>query len=77
MISVIIPVYNEKKSSCIISINESLTKCYDFEIIFVNDGSIDASASILDELEKIIPILSELFILKLWSNWPTGIDHSV
>ena len=55
MISVIIPVFNEEKSlqDLFQRIYKSLSEAkYDFEIIFVNDGSTDASASILDELEK-------------------------
>jgi len=55
MVSVIIPVFNEEKSlsSLFQSIYESLSEAkYDFEIIFVNDGSTDASAAVLDELEK-------------------------
>lgn len=53
MLSVIIPVYNEEKSlnELYFRIVDSLEK-KDFEIIFVNDGSVDDSVKIIDELVK-------------------------
>lgn len=49
MISVIIPLYNTEKyiKSCLLSFENQ--KCKDFEIIVVNDGSKDKSASIVRE----------------------------
>jgi len=52
MVSIIIPVYNTDKylSKCLDSIvNQTLT---DIEIIIVNDGSTDKSATIVDEYAK-------------------------
>tara|TARA_B100000073_G_scaffold339956_1_gene339096 strand:- start:790 stop:1737 length:948 start_codon:yes stop_codon:yes gene_type:complete len=53
MISIIIPVYNEASNLDILSkkIIASLKK-YKFEVIFINDGSIDESPSILKKLIK-------------------------
>lgn len=53
MLSVIIPVYNEEKSlnELYLRIVDALEK-KDFEIIFVNDGSVDDSVKIIDELVK-------------------------
>ena len=51
-ISVIVPVYNSEKylSECIRSIlNQSLT---DFELLLVNDGSLDESGNICNEYSK-------------------------
>lgn len=52
MVSIIVPAYNAEK--CIIACVESLVnQTYrDIEIILVNDGSTDSTASILDELRK-------------------------
>jgi len=57
LISIIVPVYNEKEN--ILSIYDELVKAlreieekYDYEIIFVNDGSIDGSGGIIDRLTE-------------------------
>jgi len=54
LISLIFPVYNE--SATLPSLYDSLTKIlvnlpYDFEVIFVNDGSRDNSVAVLAGLE--------------------------
>ena len=83
MISVIIPVFNEEKSlqDLFQCIYKSLLKAkYDFEIIFVNDGSTDASASILDKLE--VNNSDFVRVVHLLRNYgqtaalSAGIDHS-
>ena len=56
-VTIMIPCYNEEKclrtlynriNNCIISLDE-----YDWEILFINDGSTDSTIDILDELVKI------------------------
>ena len=55
-ISIVIPVYNEE--DVLLKLNEKLNNLietvneYEFEIIFVNDGSKDKSLSILEEMSK-------------------------
>ena len=54
-ISIIAPVYNEEDNLKMLysAIKETLGKTnYDFEIIFVNDGSTDSSENVLLELTK-------------------------
>ena len=53
IISIIVPVYNEEKSIPVLygKLKEALSKIrYDYEIIFVNDGSSDKSQKELDQL---------------------------
>ncbi|MEA3506326.1 MAG: glycosyltransferase family 2 protein [Elusimicrobiota bacterium] len=54
-ISVVIPVYNEAENLPVLlnEINNSLSaSSYDYEIIFIDDGSTDGSSKKLDELKK-------------------------
>jgi len=55
-ISIVIPVFNEEEvlNRCYDELNEKLISKikYNFEIIFINDGSIDKSKEILTELSK-------------------------
>lgn len=56
-ISIIIPVYNEQENipavySQVTSIMQSLAALYDYEFIFINDGSKDASWQLLMQLAK-------------------------
>jgi len=56
LISVIVPIYNEKENIPLffeefLKINEKLKDNYSFELIFVNDGSTDASIDKLYKLE--------------------------
>ena len=53
LLSIVVPVYNEQDN--LVAFAESLLKVlqqenYDYEVIFVNDGSADRSAEILDSL---------------------------
>jgi dolichol-phosphate mannosyltransferase len=55
LISIVIPVYNEEKNISliydkIIKIWDNLKERYDYEIIFINDGSEDRSIDILESL---------------------------
>lgn len=55
LISIVIPVYNEEKA--VIPLFEELQKYLhypetSFEVIFVNDGSSDATLSLLEEIKK-------------------------
>ena len=53
MISIIIPIYNEAKNLEILSKKIALgLKDYNFEVIFINDGSIDESLNILNNIIK-------------------------
>jgi len=54
MVSVIVPLFNEEKNLILLfeKIHSVLSKqVWDFEVIFINDGSTDDSASVLDSLE--------------------------
>ncbi|WP_297446474.1 glycosyltransferase, partial [Desulfurobacterium sp.] len=54
-ISIVIPVFNEEKNVPILykRLKEVLGKLpYDYEIIFVNDGSTDKTGKILEEIAK-------------------------
>jgi len=61
-ISIIIPVYNEEKTIIPIlkSVNEQKINDVEFEIIVVDDGSIDNSLKILKEHEELFSRLIEL-----------------
>ena len=53
-LSIVVPVYNEDLNlkKLTLEINQSLVKKYNYEIIFVNDGSTDNSTNIIYELKK-------------------------
>ena len=62
LISIIIPVYNEEKNipliyGELIKVWGDLKKKYDYEIIFVDDGSMDNSENILEEMAKNNPLI--------------------
>ena len=55
LISIVVPVYNEEDNidhfyNSVVSVMSGLP--YDYEIIYVDDGSVDSSRDILRELEK-------------------------
>jgi len=59
-ISVVIPVYNEEENVPILykqlkEVLDSLS--YDYEIIFVNDGSTDRTGEVLEESEKKVALI--------------------
>ena len=62
---IIVPCYNERKKYIIICVSsfrpifDSLKSKYDFEILFVNDGSTDKT---LDEMYKVIDSNNDLNI---------------
>jgi len=81
-LSIIIPVYNEQKSlkelnSKLLEILEKLKS--EYEIIYIDDGSTDNSAKILDEISG---LSSSIKIINLSRNYgqtqaiAAGIDHS-
>jgi polyisoprenyl-phosphate glycosyltransferase len=56
LISIVVPIYNEEKNirlffQTLVKVLAGLAD-FDFEIIFVNDGSIDQSALIIEQLAK-------------------------
>ena len=58
LISIIVPVYNEEKNipflyDKLIKVWDRLKKRYDYEIIFINDGSTDKSAEVLEKITNI------------------------
>ena len=56
IISIVIPVFNEEKNIPLIKtelINIFLSLPYDYEIIFVNDGSVDDSQKVIEDFTKI------------------------
>lgn len=55
-VSIVIPVYNEEGSLReLVSGIEQAMNAYDFELIFVDDGSSDGSVAILEEIHKANP----------------------
>ncbi len=53
MISIIIPIYNEATNLEILAKKISLSlKSYNYEVIFINDGSVDESLNILNNIVK-------------------------
>ena len=53
-LSIIIPIYNEERfvDQCLKSILHQNLDCNDYEVIVINDGSTDGSASILRDFEN-------------------------
>ena len=83
MISVIVPLLNEEKNLKILfgKIHSALSKqAWDYEIIFINDGSTDDSISVLDSLEKDYPdIVKSIHLLRNYGQtaaMSAGIDES-
>lgn len=57
IVSIIIPIFNEEKNipliyRAVVNAEKMLCDKYDFEIIFVDDGSADGSAKALESLAK-------------------------
>ncbi len=57
LISIVIPILNEENNipliyKGIVSVFRNLKEKYDYEIIFINDGSADKSGKIINELSK-------------------------
>jgi len=67
LISIVVPVYNEEESieTLYMEISESL-KNYKFEIIFVNDGSFDNSATVIKD---IINNNNNVYLIELYKNY--------
>jgi len=83
MVSVIVPLFNEEKNlrPLFEKIHSVLSKqLWDYEVIFINDGSTDDSASVLDSLEKDYPdIVRSIHLLRNYGQtaaMSAGIDES-
>ena len=83
MVSVIVPLFNEEKNLRLLfeKIHFTLSKqVWDFEVIFINDGSTDDSASVLDSLQKDYPdIVRSIHLLRNYGQtaaMSAGIDES-
>lgn len=83
MVSVIVPLFNEEKNLRLLieKINSVLAKQeWDYEVIFINDGSTDNSASVLDSLEKDYPdTIRSIHLLRNYGQtaaMSAGIDES-
>lgn len=83
MVSVIVPLFNEEKNLRLLfeKIYSVLSKqVWDFEVIFINDGSTDNSASVLDSLEKdYSDIIRSIHLLRNYGQtaaMSAGIDES-
>ena len=71
-ISVVIPVYNEEEiiEQCIINTFDSLSSLFlDYELIIINDGSLDQTPQILSNLSK---LYSQLHIITNTKNLGIG-----
>ena len=55
-ISIVVPIYNEEETIEIYykEIQKYLNKKYEFDIIFVNDGSTDQSQSIVNKIIQLL-----------------------
>jgi len=83
MVSVIVPLFNEEKNLILLfeKIHSVLSKqLWDYEVIFINDGSTDDSASVLDSLKKDYPnIVRSVHLLRNYGQtaaMSAGIDES-
>jgi len=83
MVSVIVPLFNEEKNLILLfeKIHSVLSKqLWDYEVIFINDGSTDDSASVLDSLKKDYPnIVRSIHLLRNYGQtaaMSAGIDES-
>ena len=83
MVSVIVPLFNEEKNLKLLfeKIHSVLSKqLWDYEVIFINDGSTDDSASVHDSLEKDYPdIVRSIHLLRNYGQtaaMSAGIDES-
>lgn len=83
MVSVIVPLFNEEKNLRLLfeKTHSVLSKqVWDFEVIFINDGSTDDSASVLDSLEKDYPVIvRSIHLLRNYGQtaaMSAGIDES-
>jgi len=81
-VSVIIPVFDERESlsPLYVSLTDSLSN-FDYELVFVDDGSRDGSVQILQELQSKDP--DRVRVVELRRNFgqtaaiAAGIDHSI
>ena len=66
LISVIIPLYNEEESIEILYSELLINlKGYEFEIIFINDGSFDNSSNIIKNIIK----TDKIHLIELYKNY--------
>ena len=80
MFSIIIPIYNEEDN--ILKLSESIINSlsnFDYEVLFINDGSTDNSENII---EKLADNYSNIYLINLRRNYgqtaaiQAGFDHS-
>jgi len=83
MISIIVPLFNEEKNLKLLfeKIYSVLSKqVWDYEVIFINDGSSDDSASAIDSLENDYPdLVRSIHLLRNYGQtaaMSAGIDES-
>lgn len=82
IISIVVPIFNEQEN--IVKFYEEICKHmtslnYDFELIFVDDGSKDASALILDRLVQKDKRVRALFLARNFGHQialTCGVDHA-
>jgi len=67
LISIVVPVYNEQESinELYLELLDSLNN-YEFEIIFINDGSFDKSS---DVIKNIIKKSNNVYLIDLYKNY--------
>ncbi len=83
LVSIVIPGYNEeaiivKSLTTICDYLEDLNEKYDWELIFINDGSTDRTGSLADEFAKtnsIIKVIHHIVNLNLGNALKTGFAH--
>ena len=82
-VSVVIPAFNEEKVilSFMEKLNETLQACpeYDWEILFVNDGSTDDTQQLIDRLRQRQPEVASIELSRNFGKeaaMTAGLDHA-
>ncbi len=80
-ISLVVPVFNEEDAIPIFyrTVKEKLSE-YDIEIVFINDGSKDATEQIIQSLANADPAVKALSFIRNFGKEPAllaGLEHAI
>lgn len=83
LISIVVPAYNEEQVLPLfhVRIDQVITSldCYDWEIVFVNDGSKDGTQRLIEELQTRDPRISSVNLSRNFGKEPAmtaGLEHA-